>query len=56
MNKTEIILLSMISGCLFLLGFIMGRGSMQSEAIKKGFAEYNQNTGKWQWKEKKEVD
>ncbi len=27
----------------------------KKEAIKKGFAEYSQTTGKWQWKELKEV-
>ena len=27
--------------------------SWQKDAIEKGFAEYNQTTGVWQWKENK---
>ena len=27
----------------------------QAEAIEKGHAEYNQQTGDWQWKEVKDV-
>lgn len=34
-----------------LLGFLTTNSHYQTEAIEKGFAEYNQVTGEWQWKE-----
>lgn len=27
------------------------RKNWQAECVKRGFAEYNQKTGEWQWKE-----
>ena len=40
----------------FLAGGMVGSGSkgleFQKEAVQKGFAEYNQVTGEWQWKGK----
>lgn len=39
----------------FVLGGLMGATTMRihvrHEAIEKGHAEYNQETGNWQWKE-----
>ncbi len=32
-------------------GVEVGRKAMQTEAIEKGYAEYNATTGNWQWKE-----
>ena len=38
-------------------GFIAGLISWKTEAVEKGFAEYNQTTGDWQWKKiEKEED
>ncbi len=34
----------------FALGATMGECKFQAEAIKRGYAEYNATTGKWQWK------
>ncbi len=51
---TMVILL--LVGMGFLLGFGIGNAlnerRMEKEAIEKGYAEYNQQTGDWQWKEK----
>ncbi len=35
---------------------VMGevRDSFREEAIQKGFAEFNSQTGEWQWKEQKQ--
>jgi len=30
---------------------IMNRCELKFQAIKRGYAEYNQTTGAWQWKE-----
>ncbi len=39
----------------FFLGFICGeermQGGFQRECIKRGLAEYNTETGSWQWKD-----
>ncbi len=36
---------------LFQAGSEMTRRRLESEAIHRGFAEYNPSTGAWQWKE-----
>ena len=40
---------------LLILGMAIGNMftdvAWEKEAIKKGYAEYNQTTGAWQWKE-----
>jgi hypothetical protein len=35
------------------LGHLSGMQVKERQAIKKGFAEYNQQTGEWQWKKLK---
>ena len=47
-------------GLIITLFIVFGpyRVSWETEAVEKGFAEYNQTTGDWQWKkiEKEEVE
>ncbi len=46
--------------CLFFIGFFAATGlwafltaDIKGEAIKRGFARYNETTGAWEWKESK---
>lgn len=45
-----------VAGCFtvvtatFCIGIHIGVRDMQKEAVKQGFAEYDSQTGKWQWK------
>ena len=39
--------------CIFVIGLNVGTGAMQNEAIRRGFAEYSQQTGAWQWRDTK---
>lgn len=34
----------------FLMGVLIDNMIFKNEAIQKGYAEYNQTTGDWQWK------
>lgn len=50
-----------VISCIFmaLIGFVIGgitgqltgMGVREKQAIERGFAEYHQSTGEWQWKE-----
>jgi hypothetical protein len=52
---------TLVVSCIFmvLIGFVIGMtighlSGMQvkeKQAVEKGFAEYHQTTGEWQWKE-----
>ena len=36
---------------IFVIGLGVGTNAMRKEVLKRGFAEYNQQTGEWQWKD-----
>ena len=38
---------------MFVLGINVSANAMRHEALKRGFAEYSQQTGEWQWREAK---
>jgi hypothetical protein len=44
-------LLGAILGVIVTCAFLQSPVDLKREAIEKGFAEYNQTTGKWQWKQ-----
>lgn len=39
--------------CFFGVGVYVGIKYMQSEAVQNGYAEYNSQTGAWQWRNQK---
>jgi hypothetical protein len=48
--------MGIVAGVLFLVfifvaGISVGANAMRQEVLKRGFAEYNQQTGAWQWKD-----
>ena len=46
-----IVLVTIIAGTMFWLGFAIGVNQIRSEAIQRGVAEYDAETAKWGWKE-----
>ena len=38
-------------GCGCLTAFIVTRNQWRGDMIKRGFANYNERTGKWEWGE-----
>ena len=38
-------------GCGYLTAFIVTRKNWRGDMIKRGFANYNERTGKWEWGE-----
>jgi hypothetical protein len=38
-------------GCGYLVAFIVTRKKWRADMIKRGFANYNERTGKWEWGE-----
>ena len=55
MKKGDVILevigaLIMVASLVFGFAFTYVRG-FKSQAVERGYAEYNQTTGAWQWKE-----
>jgi len=38
-------------GCGCLTAFIVTRNQWRNEMIERGFAHYNEQTGKWEWGE-----
>jgi len=44
--------ISAVKGCNDDSGFNCSIESMQKEAIERGYAKYDSNTGEWKWKEK----
>ncbi len=44
--------LLVVGGCTlgFCIGAPIGEWRVEQQAIKRGYAEYNATTGKWQWK------
>jgi hypothetical protein len=38
-------------GCGCLTAFIVTRNQWRNEMIERGFAHYNERTGKWEWGE-----
>jgi len=42
----------LMMGFVVVLGFAFTHvGRFKSQAVERGYAEYNQTTGAWQWKE-----
>lgn len=39
-----------------VIGVSIGTNAMRQEALRRGFAEYSQQTGEWQWKEAKTAE
>jgi len=48
-------IIGVISTIFVLCLCLTNSDKLKEQAIEKGFAEYNQTTGKWQWKEVKDV-
>ena len=58
MDDESFHLIGIITGFVFLVimfvaGISIGANTMRQEALRRGFAEYSQQTGAWQWKEAK---
>lgn len=45
-----------VGSLMFWTGIIFNANVMREEALKRGFAEYSQQTGEWQWKEAKTAE
>lgn len=49
------VILTLIASMLVLVGFVNGtkykQNEFEKEAIKRGYALYDQETGNWKWKE-----
>ena len=43
-------------GCGCLTAFIMTRNRFRKEAIKRGIAHYDEQTGKWEWASKIQIN
>lgn len=43
-------------GLIWMISDFVHVNDIRKQAIEKGFAEYNQQNGKWQWKEKAEKE
>lgn len=54
MDSEDLIGVGILCVIALVIGVIWGDGRTearwQKEVIEKGFAEYNQTTGEWQWK------
>ena len=55
-DNAPIIFISVLTSIVFfVMGYVISARDTgdiyQKEAIKRNFAEYNAQTGKWQWKE-----
>jgi len=46
------VLVMLITG--FALGYMQGKSAYQAQAIEHGYAEYDSQTGDWQWVEQKD--
>jgi len=46
-------IMGVVTGVFILCVCTKSPKEFKAEAVKQGFAEYNQSTGDWQWKEAK---
>ena len=56
MDDESFHLIGIITGFVFLVimfvaGVSIGANAMRQEALRRGFAQYSQKTGEWQWRE-----
>lgn len=45
-----------VGSLMFFIGVSVGTDATRQEALRRGFAEYSQQTGEWQWKEAKTAE
>lgn len=49
-NRAAGPLLVLFAIVFFWIGYFGGRSDMRGQAVEHGFAEYDRQTGDWQWK------
>lgn len=47
------VLIFLVAALFGAQGYRAGKTAVRQEAVQRGFAEYNQTNGVWQWKESK---